>query len=126
MQTSRESANPATTGRYIQALNQMFDAYGFLMAELNQHVPELVLFMLYGSFNVSGGIIGYTAGVSGHRPATASLIMIALMVLLMSMVVDLDHPRRGFIKVNQQSLFDLNATIHAVQHNNSEQLGDQP
>jgi hypothetical protein len=125
MQTSRESANPATTGLYIQALNQMFDAYGTRIAELNRHVPELVLFMLYSSFIVTGGIIGYTAGVNSHRPATASQIMIVLVVLLMGMVVDLDHPRRGFIKVNQQCLLDLNAALNAT-HQTSERLGAQP
>jgi hypothetical protein len=126
MQASLKGANSATTGLFIQALNDMIDAYGVRIAELNRHVPELVLFMLYGSFIITGGIIGYTAGIGGQRPATASYIMIALVVLLMSMVVDLDRPRRGFIQISQQSLIDLNEALNDANTRKVERVTEQP
>jgi hypothetical protein len=126
MEASLKGANPATTGLFIKALNGMIDAYGERIAELNRHVPELVLFMLYGSFIITGGIIGYTAGIGGQRPATASYIMIALVVLLMSMVVDLDRPRRGFIQISQQSLIDLNELLNDTHTSRVERLNEQP
>lgn len=112
IQVSIQAPNSATTGLFAQAINSVIDAYGVRIAELNRHVPELVLILLYGSFIITGGIIGYTAGIGRHRPAAASYIMVALVVVLMSMVVDLDRPRRGFIKVNQQSLIDLNESLN--------------
>lgn len=113
MLASLKEPNAATTGLFTQAINSMIDAYGVRIAELNRHVPELVLLLLYGSFIVTGGIIGYTAGIGRHRPAAASYIMVALVVMLMSMVVDLDRPRRGLITVNQHSLIDLNDALNS-------------
>lgn len=115
MQVSLQAPNSATTGLFTQAINSMIDAYGVRIAELNRHVPELVLLLLYGSFIITGGIIGYTAGIGRHRPAAASYIMVALVVMLMSMVIDLDRPRRGLITVNQHSLIDLNDALNSLQ-----------
>lgn len=117
IQASLKAPNPATTGLFAQAINSMFDAYGLRIAELNRHVPELVLLLLYSSFIITGSIIGYTAGIGRHRPAIASYIMVTLVVLLMSMVVDLDRPRRGLITVNQHSLVDLNDALNAIPSN---------
>lgn len=108
---ARQDPNPVTTGLFVQSLNEMIDSYGRRSAELNRHVPEWVLMMLYGSFIVMCGILGYVAGVSRYRPARATYLMTFLVVLLMAMVVDLDRPRRGLIQVSQQPLIELNAVI---------------
>lgn len=106
-----EEPNPVTTGLYIQALNEMIDAQGSREAALNRHVPELVLFLLYGTFLLTGGIVGFAAGVAGYRPSMASYFMVALIVLLVFIIIDLDRPRRGLIEVSQASLSDLQMTI---------------
>jgi len=103
--------SPATTGLYVQALNEMIDAYGSYSAEIDRHVPELVLLLLFGAFVVSGGVIGFSAGVAGDRPSRATFVMVTLVVLLMFMILDLDRPRRGIIQVNPQSLLDVKALV---------------
>lgn len=125
MQATLKAPNSATTGLFSQAINSMIDTYGVRIAELNRHVPQLVLLLLYGSFIITGSIIGYTAGIGRHRPAAASYIMLALVVLLMSMVIDLDHPRSGLITVNQHSLIDLNDALNAI-YSNSQKFPAQP
>ena len=111
---SRLAPSPATTGLYVQALNEMIDAHGSYMAEILRHVPYLVIFLLFGAFIVSGGLIGFSAGVAGDRPARATYLMIAVVVLLMFMVMDLDRPHRGIIQVSSQSLLDLQKSIDAA------------
>jgi uncharacterized membrane protein (Fun14 family) len=76
-------------------------------------VPELVLLLLYATFLMAGAIVGYASGVAGHRPSFASYIMVALIVVLVFMILDLDRPRRGLIQVSQKSLVDLQASIRA-------------
>lgn len=102
-----EDPNPVTTGLFVQALNEMIDSFGRRSAELDRHVPELVLLLLYGVFVVSGGLIGYACGVAGHRPSRASHVMVMLIVLLMFVIIDLDRPHRGLIQVDQSSLAAL-------------------
>jgi hypothetical protein len=108
---SRAAPSPATTGLYVQSLNEMIDANASLIAEVNRHVPELVLILLFGAFVVSGGMIGYSAGLSGHRPSRATFVMVALVVLLMFVILDLDHPRRGIIEVSAQPILEVKAQI---------------
>lgn len=112
MRAAQLDPSPVTSGLYIQALNEMFDSFGRRDAGLNRHVPEMVLFLLFGVFLVAAAIVGFASGSSGHRPPAVSLVMVALIVLLVYVVLDLDRPRRGLIEVPKQSLYDLQASIH--------------
>lgn len=103
--------NPVTSGLFIQALNEMFDSFGRRDAGLNRHVPEVVLVLLYLVFLITAGIVGFTSGIGGHRPAAVSLVMVALIVVLIYVILDLDRPRRGLIEVSKGSLYDLQASI---------------
>ena len=103
------------TGLYVQSLNEMIDAHASVIAQTNRHVPELVLLLLFGAFVVSGGVIGYTAGLAGHRPSRATVVMVAMVVLLLFMILDLDRPRRGIIQVSPQSILDVKTAIDSAE-----------
>ena len=83
------------------------DAFGERDAALERHVPEPVLFLLYGTFLMTGCVVGFTAGLAGHRTSFATYVMVALIVLLVFVIIDLDRPRRGMIEVSQKSMTDL-------------------
>lgn len=102
---------PATTGLFIQALNEMIDANARRQAALNRHVPEIVLYLLYVTFVLTGAIVGYAAGLAGHRASFATYIMVALIALLVFIIVDLDRPRRGMITVDQTGLRQLQQAV---------------
>ncbi|SFU13120.1 hypothetical protein [Pseudomonas marincola] len=112
LKAAQEQPNPVTTGLYIQALNEMIDSYGTRDAALNRHVPEIVLGLLYITFLMAGVIVGYTAGMSGHRASFATYIMVGLIVLLVFLIIDLDRPRRGLIQVDHKSLVDLESSLY--------------
>lgn len=105
--------NPVTTGLFIQSLNEMIDAFGSRDAALKRHVPELVMLLLYGTFLMTGAVMGFTAGFAGHRTSFVTYIMVGLIVVLVFIIVDLDRPRRGLIHVSQESLLEQQAAIHA-------------
>lgn len=113
VKVAKEDPNPVTTGLFLQALNDMIDAFGSRDAELNRHVPELVLVLLHGTFLMTGVIVGYAAGVAGHRASFVTYIMVTLIVLLVFIIIDLDRPRRGIIEVSQQSMVDLQTSLAA-------------
>lgn len=102
---------PATTGLFIQSLNEMIDANARRTAALNRHVPEIVLYLLYITFVLTGTIVGYAAGLAGHRASFATYIMVALIALLVFIIVDLDRPRRGLITVDQTGLRQLQQAV---------------
>lgn len=117
LKAAEENASPVTTGLFIQALNELIDAYGTRDAALNRHVPEAVIFLLFGTFILTTCLVGFASGVAGHRAALPTYILVALIVFLVFIVIDLDRPRRGFIEVSQQSLIDLQANLEAAQDN---------
>lgn len=108
---AKQDPNPVTSGLYLQALNDMFDAYSSRLAELERHIPELVLLMLYAAFLVCGAMIGYTSGLSNNRPSKAVYLMMMVVALLMYLVIDLDRPRRGLIQVSQYPMQSLSKSM---------------
>jgi hypothetical protein len=113
VEAAAQEANPVTSGLFIQSLNEVIDAYGTRDAELNRHVPEIVLFMLFGAFILAACLIGYASGIGGHRASFATYILVVMISLLVFLIIDLDRPRRGLIEVPQKSLIDLQASINS-------------
>lgn len=100
-----------TTGLFVQTLNDAIDAYGARNAALDRHVPEVVLWILFVTFAVSAGVLGYGAGLAAHRPPLASVLLVLLMVVVSYLIVDLDRPRRGLVQVSQQPMLSLRASM---------------
>jgi hypothetical protein len=112
-QAAEENPNPVTSGLFIQSLNDMIDSFGRRNASLDRHVPEPVSYVLLGVFVIVCTIIGFNAGVAGHRPFVVNYLVVATIILLMFIIIDLDRPRRGIIQVDKTSLIELQAAIAA-------------
>ncbi len=96
---------------FVESVQGVCESYRRRLAGLERHVPEVVLLLLYGTFLVAGGIVGYAAGVSGHRPSIVSYLMVGLVVVLVFIILDLDRPRRGLIEVDQSGLEEARAVM---------------
>ncbi len=118
-QAGNEDPSALRSGYFVQALNDMIDAYGSRDAALSRHVPELVLFLMFGTLILTASLVGYGSGVAGHRATFAAYTLLLLIICLVFVVIDLDRPRRGLIEVSQQSLIDLRTSpvfTEAVRH----------
>lgn len=108
-----KDAGPVTSGLFVQTLNDSIDAFGSRNAFLARHVPEVVLWILFATFAVTAAVLGYSAGIAGHRPPLASVLMMALIVLVTYLIIDLDRPRRGLIQISQLSMQELQRSMGA-------------
>jgi hypothetical protein len=113
-QAAVHEPNTVTTGLPVQSINAMIDAYGKRYAELNRHIPELVLWLLFFAFIVSGGMLGYSAGISNHQPSKVVFVMLTVVVLMMYLVIDLDRPRRGLIHIDQTPMQSLKTLVQTT------------
>ena len=111
VEAAEADPRPVTSGLFIQSLNEVIDAYGRRQAALDKHVPEVVLFLLFVIFIVSGSILGYASGLGGRRPWLATVSMAGLIALIIFVVIDLDRPRRGLIEIDQSSMTGLKQQI---------------
>ncbi|MCQ8183140.1 hypothetical protein NP603_18645 [Methylomonas sp. SURF-1] len=110
-QANAAAPSPVTTGLFIPALNDLIDNFGKRDAEMNRHVPEFVLLLLYMTFLMTGAVVGYATGLAGHRASFVTHAMVGLIVVLVFIIVDLDRPHRGLIRVSQDSLAGLQAAM---------------
>jgi hypothetical protein len=100
---AREFPTPVSMG-FAAALNDMIDALSTRNSAIDRHVPELVLFLLFGTFVILGGVIGFSSAISGVRPGVPVYAMTLLIAVLVFLIIDLDRPRRGLIEVDQSPL----------------------
>ena len=78
---------------------------------MTRHVPEIVLLVLFATFVMTGVVVGFSSGVEGHRPSITTHASALVIVLVVFLVIDLDRPRRGLIKVPRESLLDLQTAV---------------
>lgn len=98
---------PVTTGAFVTSLNDLIDSQGKRNAQLQMHVPEVVLFLLFIMFVSSGGILGYSSGLGGKRVVAPTALVSFLIALIVFIIIDLDRPKRGLIQVDQSIMLEL-------------------
>lgn len=98
---------PVTTGYFINSLNDVIDARGERNAILQRHVPEVILFLLFIVFIIGGALMGYTSGLGKKRAYIPTIMFTLLIVLVVFIIIDLDRPKRGIIKIKQDSMLEL-------------------
>lgn len=99
------------TGVFIQSLNEMIDDQEKRIAALHNRLPLVVLFALYGVSIIAVGFAGYTSGLQARHsrlPVYLTGIVVASMILL---IQDIDRPGAGFIRVSQQPMINVSASL---------------
>jgi len=86
-----------------------------LNAALNVRVPSTILLLLIGGAILSLGMVGFGAGVTGQRSVITAVVLIVALGATITLVLDLDQPRQGFITVSQQPLIDVSQEIGPAQ-----------
>lgn len=97
--------------RFVGSLNDLNNIHETRLAALRAHVPSEVMFMLLVVSSVAIGFAGYNTGVNGTRRSLATALMAVTISGLVVIIVDLDRPARGFIRVPVQALVDAEGSI---------------
>ncbi len=98
-------------GLFIQSLNEVIDLHAKRINALENHVPEIILMLLYFVAIIVTGLIGYGCGLGGKRNFFVTLTASMLIASVILVIIDLDRPRRGLIKVSQQRLLELRDSL---------------
>jgi hypothetical protein len=99
-------------GLYVETLNETIDLNTTrITAGIYARVPETVLMLLVIGSALTLGMVGYSAGLTGRRSPLTAVVMIVVLGAVITLVVDLDRPRDGFLEVSQQPLIDLQEQI---------------
>ena len=105
---------PTTSGLFVEALNTMIDAQGTRVALGEDRVPGVILWLLIVVAVGSLALTGYASGIVLQPRHGAGLLVALLVSLVILLVVDLDRPSRGAIRVSDASLRALQATMQGA------------
>jgi hypothetical protein len=109
---ARETPESDVLAIYIESLNETIDLNETrITAGLYARVPETVVLLLIVGSALTLGMLGYSAGLTRRRSRLSAVVMIVVLGAVITLVVDLDRPRDGFLQVNQQPLIDLQEQI---------------
>jgi hypothetical protein len=70
-------------------------------------VPKSVIYVNCIVGLLASTLVGYTFGLSGRRQIFSTSVLALVITLVLGLIVDLDRPRSGFIRVSQQPMIDL-------------------
>ncbi len=100
------------TSLFVQALNETIDLHAqrktlFLWA----HIPTTIWLALYIVAILTMGAMGYHAGVAGTTRSVAAVVVVLSFAVVIALIADLDRPREGLLRANQQPLLDLQPSL---------------
>jgi hypothetical protein len=56
-------------------------------------------------------MVGYGAGLTGRRSVVSAVVLIVALGAVQALVIDLDRPQEGLLRVSQQALLDVQQWI---------------
>jgi len=107
-----ETGGSDVQSTYIESLNDTIDLHeSRWVAGVYARVPPTVGWLLIGGSILAIGMLGYGAGLTQKRSVISAVVTIIALAAVITLVVDLDRPRDGFITVSQQPLIDVISQI---------------
>ena len=78
-----------------------------VVAGVYARVPRTIMLLLLAGSALSLAMVGYSAGIKGRRSVLSATVLIVTLGVVTTLVVDLDRPQEGLLKVSQQALVDV-------------------
>lgn len=115
----------------LEPMNQAFDLGTKRELLSRTSIPARIFEMLLIYTLISAAMLGYVVGDSGRARQAAAILLVWLYTLAFVMILDLDRPQAGSIKVPQLALEELAASMDrdaaaarlATQNRDNESLG---
>lgn len=97
----------AVTVSFVTSLNETIDLQAKRIAASRNHVPTTVWLLLLLVASCGAWASGYGGGTSGQRSTFSQIVFPVLIGVVITLVSDIDQPRKGLISVSQVPLQEL-------------------
>lgn len=102
---------------FVDSMNQALDIGTRRALAGRSHIPAQILDILLIYLIVSAAMLGFLMGREQSARRFSSYTLVALFVLGITLILDLDRPRSGSIKISQRGLEELLASMDATARN---------
>ena len=110
---ARKDPQSVPAGILMKSLNEVIDLENSRWIGFVAHLPESVIYVNALMGLVAVLIVGYDFGMTGHRHALSEALLIVAIFIVMVLIVELDYPYSGVIRVSQKPLVDLQYRLTA-------------
>jgi hypothetical protein len=111
---AKESPTPVTS-LYLSALNEMIDIHTErLIMRFYVRIPQSVLIGVYIVALLTMILIGVQGSYTGKRNFLALFLMVLILSMVFLIIIDLDRPSQGLIRIPQKALIDLQQQIRSM------------
>jgi len=101
---------------WLQSLNEVIDLDAARWMAFQDQVPGAVIWVIGVVGLLAAVVVGYTFGLEGLRQPFSILVLSLAITLVLAVIIDLDRPHEGVIRVSQQPMLDLKSScIHVEQ-----------
>jgi len=109
---SESKAQPVLANVLLPSFNEVMDLQAARAAAATRHMPGMLLLLLLSCSLVAVASVGYGSGLVGKRNIMLTTSLTFIISGALWATIDMDHPRKGLIRVGQQPMLDLQANIH--------------
>ena len=119
VRAAAHDARSVPVGLFIQSLNEVIDLHAArVMAAVRNRMPLPVWIVLFSVGFLSFFAMGYQAGLTRGSRSPATAVLVLTFVSVISLVLDLDRPGEGFLRVNQAPMIDVQKMMLGVDSRN--------
>jgi uncharacterized membrane protein (Fun14 family) len=93
------------------SINDVIDLAEKRIIALHNQVPWVIWMLLSISVIMGSAVMGLRCGLSQRRLMGVTAFFVVLMCLTLYVIMDLDQPRRGVIRVSQEAMLDLRHSL---------------
>lgn len=109
------SADDVNMGLYIDALNTMIDVHGKRkMAVLASRIPPTIIIGIYIITALNMALIGFNSSFDKRRNLLSLIALSLVFAVVIVLIIDLDRPTEGLLRVNQGPMLDLRRQLDAA------------
>ena len=114
---AKENSGSIFAGLFVDSLNKVIDLHSKRITEgIRNRIPRSIGITLYFVAILTMTLIGYQAGLTGIRTLVARFALILAFASVMLLITELDRPGTTIIKVSQQAMIDLQASMDKARH----------
>jgi hypothetical protein len=97
---------------FVAALNEVINVSTEERAVLSAHIPDVVIVWLLLIALIASVMMGYGFGREGNRAPIFKAVFAVMVALVFGLVLDLDRPQRGIVRVNLTPLHSVEQMMH--------------
>jgi hypothetical protein len=95
---------PVVATAVARSLSEVNDSSEAALSAFENKMPESILGLLFAIAGITTWIAGYCDGVRGRRLLLVLVVQPLLIALVITVIADMDHPFRGWLRVSKNPL----------------------